>query len=83
MLKIGLFIWQMDGMFTYHNLPRYADNDRIDGVDLTTTALAPTRLFAPMVIAPNTLAPAPITTWSSMVGWRFVLCRLVPPSVTP
>jgi len=53
------------------------------GTGLTTTALAPMRLSAPIVIGPRILAPAPMITRSPTVGWRFPLSRLVPPSVTP
>ena len=34
----------------------------LGGTDFTTTALAPMRLSSPIVIAPSTLAPAPIVT---------------------
>jgi len=51
------------------------------GTSRTTTDPAPTRLPDPMVKAPK--IPAPTTTLSASVGWRFSFSRLVPPSVTP
>ena len=53
------------------------------GTALVTTALEPTLAPAAIVIGPRTLAPAPITTPSSRVGWRLPLFQEVPPSVTP
>ena len=48
-----------------------------------TTAPAPTLEFRPTVIGPSTLAPAAITTLSSIVGCLFPFSLPVPPSVTP
>ena len=42
---------------------------------LTTTALAPIRLSSPILIAPRTLAPAPMVTRSPTVGWRLPVSR--------
>ena len=53
------------------------------GTSFTTTAFEPILAFLPMVIGPNTLAPAPITTPCSKVGWRLPLFQEVPPNVTP
>ena len=53
------------------------------GTSRTTTDPAPIRLPDPMVKAPKTPAPAPTTTLSARVGWRFSFLRLVPPRVTP
>src|SRR5690606_18680452 len=54
------------------------------GTGLITTALEPIRAWAPTVKPPRIWAPAPTTTPSSSVGWRFSpLYRRVPPRVTP
>jgi len=53
------------------------------GTALMTTEFEPMRALSPTVNGPNTLAPAPITTFRPSVGWRLPLFQLVPPSVTP
>src|ERR1700682_5712083 len=53
------------------------------GTSRTTTEPAPMRLPAPILKPPRILAPAPATTLSPSVGWRFPRLLLVPPSVTP
>ena len=53
------------------------------GTSFTTTAFEPTLAPAPKVMGPNILAPAPMTTPFSRVGWRLPLFHEVPPSVTP
>ena len=62
-----------------------ADHRRAFGDVLGDHALAPTRARVPTVIGPSTCAPEPMTTPSSMVGWRLPptpLVGLVPPRVT-
>ena len=49
----------------------------------TTTAPAPMREPWPIVTSPMIFAPAPTTTPSSRVGWRFSRRVEVPPRVTP
>src|SRR5713101_5089677 len=55
----------------------------LSGPSRTTTDPAPIRLPLPMRNPPMILAPAPTTTLSPRVGWRFSRLVLVPPSVTP
>src|SRR4029077_11028662 len=56
---------------------------QFSGTARTTPEPAPIRLPAPTVKPPMILAPAPITTLSAIVGWRFSRLTLVPPRVTP
>src|SRR5215207_2794800 len=53
------------------------------GTSLSTTEPAPTRAPSPIVTAPSTEAPTPMTASSSTVGCRLPRCFPVPPSVTP
>ena len=48
-----------------------------------TTLLAPIFEPWPTVIGPSSLAPEPIVTLSSTVGWRLPVAKPVPPRVTP
>ena len=56
---------------------------RSRGTFVTTTEPAPMRALSPISTAPMSFAPAPTVTRLPSVGWRFVRCMLVPPSVTP
>jgi hypothetical protein len=47
------------------------------------TELAPTFAPRPTEIGPSSLAPDPMTTSPSTVGWRLPRWKPVPPSVTP
>ena len=53
------------------------------GTSWMTTALAPILAPWPIVIGPSSLAPEPIVTLHSTVGWRLPVAKPVPPSVTP
>src|SRR4051794_2763967 len=55
----------------------------LGGTSWTTTALAPIFAPWPIRIGPRSLAPEPIVTLSSTVGWRLPVANPVPPSVTP
>jgi hypothetical protein len=53
------------------------------GTSWITTVLAPIFEPWPTTIGPSSLAPDPIVTLSSTVGWRLPETKPVPPSVTP
>src|SRR5439155_6588998 len=53
------------------------------GTSWITTELAPTFAARPTLIGPSSLAPDPITTSASTVGWRLPRANPVPPRVTP
>ena len=54
----------------------------IGGMSCNTTDPAAMREQLPMVMLPSTLAPAPISTPSPILGWRSPSSLPVPPSVT-
>ena len=55
----------------------------LGGTSWMTTALAPILEPWPTRIGPSSLAPEPIVTFCSTVGWRLPVAKPVPPSVTP
>ena len=55
----------------------------LGGTSWMTTLLAPILAPWPTVIGPSSLAPEPMVTLSSTVGWRLPVAKPVPPSVTP
>ena len=67
----------------HHDLPGHAHDHRVRRHRLDDDCIRADAAVGANGDRTQDFAPAPTTTLSSNVGWRFPLFRLVPPRVTP